>query len=336
MKEPVGSGRLDKVLRIPKVSICIPTYSRHEYLKEAISSAISQGYSAAEILVSDDGCDPAIADVAARFAHKDPRVRYWRNKTNLGLAGNWNKCIDEARGDYLIIIGDDDRLLPHGVSDLVAAGSEDVVFGSHFLIDAQGNRLEERSRANNESYGRSCLKTGLLENAESAVWNNSIPMCGTIIRAALAKQFRFKEDTNTPELILFAELAASGATFRYESTPVSEYRVHDQSATSSGLWNHRLVKYLLAIPVSLQAEPKKRLLLREVLVNAVNGCLVEGNIQQARELANCGYYPSDVSNLKVAFQRACLSLPPKAGLLLFRLLINFKKRFETRLRLRTH
>lgn len=151
------------------------------------------------------------------------------------------------------------------------------------------------------------------------MWKSSVPICGSIIKTAVAKQFRFKEDTNTPELILFAELAASGASFRYVSTLVSEYRVHEQSATSSGLWNDKLAKYLVNIPVSPQSEDRKKSLLRPVLVNAVNRCLSAGNIQQAREFTKSKYYPMTISNPRVVFQRACLSLPSQVGLQLFRL-----------------
>jgi glycosyltransferase involved in cell wall biosynthesis len=314
----------------PTVSICIPTYSRHEYLAEAIASAATQRYSPVEILVSDDGRCPAIEEVAKKFVQRDSRVRYWRNEANLGLAGNWNRCVKEARGDYVIIIGDDDRLLADGLRDLVAAGSEDLVFGSHLLMDAEGKVLEEKSRASNEWYGRSNLKAGPLEDAEYVVWRSSVPICGTIIRTALAKQFGFKEDTNTPELILFAELAAAGATFRYEDTLVSEYRIHDKSATSSGLWNDKLAKYLVNIPVSPRNEDRKTTLLRPVLVNAVNRCLFAGNLDQAREFTKSKYYPNNMSNPRVAFQRACLSLPLGAGLRLFRLGRTLKKGSKVR------
>jgi glycosyltransferase involved in cell wall biosynthesis len=310
----------------PLVTVAIPTYSRHLYLKEAIEAALNQSYGNIEILVSDDGSEPGVALVAKAFANTDPRVRYWRNETNLGLAANWNKCVDEARGEYIVILGDDDRLLPDGLQCLIQEGCQDVVFGTHFLIDESGNRLEEASRVYNDSYGRSVLKSEVLTEPELVVWRNSVPMCGALVRTILARQFHFKEDTNTPELILFAELASAGASFRYVDTFVSEYRIHRHSATSSGLWNERLAAYLVALQVSPEAEEVKTRLVQPLLINAVNRCLTVGNVRQAREFVNSLYYPSLFSQPKAALQRILLKLPNRVALPIFHVAANVMKR----------
>jgi glycosyltransferase involved in cell wall biosynthesis len=317
----------DAAFPMPTVSVCIPTFSRHDYLKEAIHSAISQIYDPVEILVGDDGCSSAIERVAFQF-QRDPRVRYWRNEANLGLAGNWNGCVERARGEYLIIIGDDDRLLPRGIADLVTAGSEDVIFGTHLLIDAKGAPLQEETRINDKVWGRSCLATGPVQDRESMVWKGSVPICGAIIKTALAKRFKFKEDTNAPELILFAELAATGATFRYVNTVVSEYRVHAQSETNSGLWNDRLAKYLIDIPVSPRTEQAKRTLLRPLLVNAVSRCLAQSKVEEACAFVSSEYYPRSIFGPRPLVQRAILSLPPRHGLRLFRLIMELNRHYR--------
>src|SRR5437870_5191686 len=98
---------------MPLVTIAIPTYERLSYLVEAVGSALAQSYEKIEVLVGDDGSNPAIREWCEEQTKSDSRFRYQKNNRNLGLAGNWNALADAARGEYINIIGDDDRLLPN-------------------------------------------------------------------------------------------------------------------------------------------------------------------------------------------------------------------------------
>lgn len=68
-----------------------------------------------EILVVDDNpkvLTPPLADQIDSQFH-DPRIRYVQNSVNLGCFGNMNKCISLAKHEYLVMLHDDDKLLPH-------------------------------------------------------------------------------------------------------------------------------------------------------------------------------------------------------------------------------
>ncbi|MDB5259214.1 MAG: glycosyltransferase [Candidatus Taylorbacteria bacterium] len=103
----------------PIVSVCIPAYNREQFLHEAIQSVIGQTYRNIEILVSDDASPADLSSVVKSF--DDPRIRFFRQERNLGFIGNWNFCIDQSRGDYIKIMGDDDRLLPECIEKEVAS-----------------------------------------------------------------------------------------------------------------------------------------------------------------------------------------------------------------------
>jgi len=107
-REPAGGVR-------PLVTIAIPTYRRPDELMEAIASALAQATDVPfEILVVDNDPDPqASAAIAARLP-QSPRVglRYYCNAENIGMFGNWNRCIELARGDWVTLLNDDDLLRP--------------------------------------------------------------------------------------------------------------------------------------------------------------------------------------------------------------------------------
>lgn len=96
-----------------KFSITIPTY-KSRYLKEAIESVVSQIYTDWELIIVDD-CSPEDLPSIVQPFLTDSRIRFYRNEKNCGavnVVDNWNICLGYCTGDYVICMGDDDRLLP--------------------------------------------------------------------------------------------------------------------------------------------------------------------------------------------------------------------------------
>lgn len=96
-----------------KFSITIPAY-KAKFLKEAIESCLSQTYGNYELIIVDD-CSPDDLRSIVKPYLTDSRVRYYRNEKNCGaehVVDNWNICLSYCTGDYVICMGDDDRLLP--------------------------------------------------------------------------------------------------------------------------------------------------------------------------------------------------------------------------------
>ena len=92
----------------PLVSICIPTYNRAGMVSKAIDSALAQTYTNVEVLVVDNASSDTIESLMA--AYSDPRVKFHRNAHNLGMFGNFNRCIESAKGKYIHILHSDDYI----------------------------------------------------------------------------------------------------------------------------------------------------------------------------------------------------------------------------------
>lgn len=280
------------------VSIIIPTFCRPQYLREAIDAALAQTYRNLEILVFDNGTMEETLAVAEQATQRDGRVRFQRNERNLGMSGNFNALADAARGEFLVAIGDDDRLLPEFVDRLVAVMRPPVrvAFSNQYLIDDRGERLEERSKAHARHYGRDTLPAGVMENADLATWKLSIPMSASLLRTADMRRLRFREDLNTPDIEFFIRLAREGAAFCFVPEPLMEYRVHPAAETTGGLWSEQLVECLTPYKVRPEVEPYKRQFLAPMVVNAVSRCLQRGNMKKARALLRNKYYPRRVTS----------------------------------------
>lgn len=95
---------------MPKVSVIIPTYNRARYLHRAIQSVLDQRFPDLEIIVVDDASTDDTAQVIEGF--RDPRIRYFRHNTNRREAASRNTGVQNAVGDYIAFLDDDDVWLP--------------------------------------------------------------------------------------------------------------------------------------------------------------------------------------------------------------------------------
>ena len=297
------------------VSVCIPTYSRLNYLKIAVDSILNQSFSDYEICVSLDpkttGPDQGIHDWCTAYAATNPKFRYHVNPQNVGLAGNWNVMAKMAKGEYVIIIGDDDTLEPDYLECVVAnlsTNNADVVFTDQNFIGPNGEVLKELSEQNSKEYHRSNLAEGVLKDPIAAVLKNSVPMSSAIIRRELLLRYPFDPTLNTPELEVFLKIAVNGGVFEYINNRCANYRVHPGSETSGGLRLHYMLKNIIPVAVPQKYEQLKFELIANKMIPAINICLREGNTVLAKSLLSSDYYPHGKGGYKI-IQHLLLYLP---------------------------
>jgi len=323
----------------PLVSIIIPTFDRPHFLKEAIEAALAQTHPNIEVLVFDNGTLDETLAVVEEIARRDSRLIFRRHERNIGMSANFNALAAAARGEFLVAIGDDDRLLPDFVIRLVAEMTPEVnvVFCNHYLIDAGGRRLEDDSRAYNRQYGREMLPAGILALPEAAVWRQSVAMSASLLRTSDMQQLRFREDLNTPDAEFFIRLASLGARFVFVPEYLMEYRVHLGAVTVGGLWSEQLVECLTPMAVRPEVERYKRQFLSPMVVNAVSRCLQQGDMERAKKFLGNKYYPrrrqaNGASVYSAALdedhgfrqtvgsllQNFCANLPPSVGAPIYR------------------
>jgi glycosyltransferase involved in cell wall biosynthesis len=113
------------------VSIGIPTYNRCETLERAIRSALAQDHPALEVVVSDDASTDDTEALLRELTSTEPRLRYLRQRRNVGHALNFRAVLDSARGEYFMWLTDDDWLDPTYVSRCLA---ELVEHPDHTLV----------------------------------------------------------------------------------------------------------------------------------------------------------------------------------------------------------
>jgi len=221
----------------PRITFAIPYYSGLEHLREAIDSVLRQDLEDWELVVVDDhGPEPAQAVVSS---FHDPRISYLRNDRNLGLAGNWNKCLEVSRAPLVTILHADDRLAPGYAAAVVAAADAHVevaaVFTDVSTIDGRGVRSRTfvdvvkqhlpRPRGDHLVRGDDGL-AGLL-------FGNYVVCPSLCLRRDLVGEAPFRTDLRfVPDWELTTRLLRDGHSLFAVRRPLMEYRRHAGTETT--------------------------------------------------------------------------------------------------------
>lgn len=99
-----------------KFSVLLPTRNRLELLRYAVESVRRQDFQDWEIVISDNYSSEDVCGYVTSLA--DVRIRYFRTESFISVTENWNRALANISGDYVVMLGDDDCLLPGYFSSL--------------------------------------------------------------------------------------------------------------------------------------------------------------------------------------------------------------------------
>ncbi|MCA5893003.1 glycosyltransferase family 2 protein [Isoptericola sp. NEAU-Y5] len=154
-----------------RISVVLPTYDRAETLPAAIASVLEQTVPVHEVIVVDDGSTDASADIVARAAERDSRVRLVQQR-HLGATAARNRGISEAQGELVAFQDSDDLWLPTFVEHLgPSAGPGVVVFGTCRAWAGSSSSLEPLRPIANPR--RSLRRTNLF-STQSAILDGAL------------------------------------------------------------------------------------------------------------------------------------------------------------------
>lgn len=225
-------------MNLVTLDIVMPFWGDFGHLREAVSSVMTQSDPDWRLVVIDDVYpDPAPGEWVR--AIDDPRVTYVRNELNLGPSRNYSKGVGLVDGEFVVIMGCDDRMLPGYVArvrELIAQFPHaDLIQPGVRVIDEHGvlsNPLPDRIKGwidprgpfptviEGEAAAVSLLR-GNWTYFPSLVWRRSIVASG------------FRPDLNVvQDLAKILDIVLGGGAVVVDDAPVFEYRRHSQSVSA--------------------------------------------------------------------------------------------------------
>jgi len=95
----------------------MPAYNASQYVGEAIESILAQNYEPFELLIADDASTDDTFKLISRYK-RNPKIRIYSNKKNLGPGATRNKLIGLSKGEYITPCDADDLMLPGNLKRL--------------------------------------------------------------------------------------------------------------------------------------------------------------------------------------------------------------------------
>ncbi|MBR3913636.1 MAG: glycosyltransferase family 2 protein [Alphaproteobacteria bacterium] len=105
-------SKIGDLFHTPKISVVMSTYNRANIVGEAIESVLNQTEPDFEFIIIDDGSKDNTFETLKEYAQKDKRIKVLRNETNKGLIYSLNRGLDEAKGELIARMDDDDAMIP--------------------------------------------------------------------------------------------------------------------------------------------------------------------------------------------------------------------------------
>ncbi len=215
--------------REPFVTIAIPTYNREEFLLEALDSALNQCYKNFEVLVIDDGSQKDIYNTLKDYLNH-PKLRVLKNDRNMGRPYTRNRALEEAGGEYVLWLDDDDILESDTLLDYVKLLEDenyvpDIVYGDLEIFGEGKGMMSPLDFYKNGPY----LGFRIL-----SVPGSPIPNPMTMVRKDLYKMLGgYDTEFIRAQDYEFWARAAGRAEFKKCAKTVGRYRLHQNNISGS-------------------------------------------------------------------------------------------------------
>lgn len=123
-----------------KISLVMPAYNAESYIARSIDAALAQSFRDMELVIVNDGSTDQTQRVIDWYRERYPQVKAVY-KTNGGQASARNAGIEQASGDYIGFMDNDDMMRPDMLEklyDAIIKNDCDVAMTSIYLIRREG------------------------------------------------------------------------------------------------------------------------------------------------------------------------------------------------------
>jgi len=101
-----------------KISCIVASYNYGRFLPDALDSVLRQTVRPDEMIIIDDGSNDETLEIAQDYAAMYPKlIKIVSNETNQGIVKTFNKAVRISTGDFILILGADNRLLSNYIEE---------------------------------------------------------------------------------------------------------------------------------------------------------------------------------------------------------------------------
>lgn len=216
---------------MPMFSVCLPTYNRGDCLAKAIASVLDQDFDDYELLVCDNASTDDTRAVIQSFDDRRIRTHFWPELVS--MYANHNRCIDDALGQWVVFLHNDDRLVPSALTSYAQLISR---FPSAALF-----------------FPRNSMHATIADSAFPVVLDGQLGLpfilrclasspTGCCFRHSVLEKLRFVEDNLAADLDFILRLLFLGEQMIVHDRHVVEIADNDQQTSSNWLRSGNCVR----------------------------------------------------------------------------------------------
>ena len=213
----------------PRLSIGLPVYNGQKFIAESIEALLGQTYTDFELVISDNASTDSTGDICRQYEKKDGRVRYFRQRTNIGLSPNHNFVVHKSRGELFKWAANDDLYARDLVERCIEALDEhpDVVLAHSWTarIDPSGTLISAYE------YPLRTSSPSAPERFRSMLFDSGGDDDYGVIRRDVLLRTAMKESYHHADHTIIAELALHG---RFYQVPDWLYFRREHPGSSGG------------------------------------------------------------------------------------------------------
>lgn len=229
----------------PLISVLIASYNHKNFIQETIESIWRQAYQHIEIIVIDDCSVDASPDILKKLQQQSPLPMHLHlNKTNIGVTATLNLAMQMSKGEFIAILGSDDKFSPDRFSKQIALFQSNpelkVVFGNGRTLN--NNKLGRKIHREQAEFLLSLEPHEILHH----LYVNKSPLfiqCA-LIKSNFAKAIGgYDEDMLTDDWVLNVRMfqnMTNRREFAYIDEDVVYYRVHESNSFKNFTRHSRL------------------------------------------------------------------------------------------------
>lgn len=202
------------------VTICIPTHNRAAMLEKTLLHVLAQTYKDFQVVVVDDASTDGTEQVVRGLG--DSRVKYFKNRVNLGLVKNFNECLKHATADYFVLHPDDDYMKPHALETLLGAMKRNAGLGYVFagcdIVDETGKLLKRQMQ-----YAESGVFSAR-DRLSKHLLGNDVYLCSALFsRKAVEEAGGFENFWHVMDWCLELNISMSGYPVGFVAEPLGYF-----------------------------------------------------------------------------------------------------------------
>ena len=284
------------------ISVCIITCDRSNLFEEALQSCLAQSLLPGEIVIGDDSRTTKTQELIAALPIAAPvRIEYRRNEPRLGQNANINDVFLRATGTHIVLLHDDDLLLPNALRDLIDCWSAypelTASFGKQMVIRHDGTVDAKATQRLNYRYRRVPEHAGLQTRPLDVGISQQFPNDGYMVTAAAAKAtlWRSREEVGYGgEYDFGLRLALAHSEFYFLDVYTAKYRLTASGSISgsltddAALQSYRLLEQHDVPPESAETKRSK---LTDLAPTAITQALRFRKKREAWKMYTSRYFP---------------------------------------------